>query len=77
MLFKVFFPARETERENERELVELAELTLIIVECQIVPLGVDYINQGEGSNISPGCCRGSKQSTLHTKKGHKMTISVA
>lgn len=54
MLFKV----------REGELVELAELTLIIVECQIVLLGVDYINQGEGSNISPGCCRESKQSKL-------------
>lgn len=40
MLFKV--------REGGGELLELAELTLIIVECQIVPLGVDYINQGEG-----------------------------
>lgn len=58
-----------------------SQLSLIILECQIVPLGVDYINQGEGENISPGCRRAGsgQQQPLRSplQKGHKMTISVA
>lgn len=73
-LFSLLFPRFKFMIHFLRwKLLPPSQLSLIILECQIVPLGVDYINQGEGENISPGCS--PLRSPL--QKGHKMTISVA